>query len=220
MSATNNKNGFTLAEVLITLVVIGIIAAITIPALMKNTQNQELKTGLLKGEVVLTNALKLYEAKNGYKLVPSAFVYDDGDDRVYIVDEILPFLSKAKNCNKAGCVARTDEIYKTYNSSQYINHSLLDDGQLILSDGMMIFVENYLSNIYFSIDVNGYQKPPNKAGHDLFFFQLNPEGHLVPMGTEGTAYTECSLSSNSTGNGIGCTAKALRDSDYFKNLPR
>ena len=35
------KKAFTLAEVLITLVIIGIIAAITIPALMNNTNDEE-----------------------------------------------------------------------------------------------------------------------------------------------------------------------------------
>ena len=37
------KLGFTLAEVLITLVIIGVIAAMTVPTLMNNTQGQENK---------------------------------------------------------------------------------------------------------------------------------------------------------------------------------
>ncbi len=40
MNIRNNK-GFTLAEVLITLVIIGVIAAVTIPVVMQNTQKQE-----------------------------------------------------------------------------------------------------------------------------------------------------------------------------------
>ena len=42
------KLGFTLAEVLITLVIIGVIAAMTVPTLMNNTQGQENKTALLQ----------------------------------------------------------------------------------------------------------------------------------------------------------------------------
>lgn len=40
------KRGFTLAEVFITLVVIGIIVAITIPSLINKTNEQELLSGL------------------------------------------------------------------------------------------------------------------------------------------------------------------------------
>ena len=42
------KKGFTLAEVLITLAIIGVVAAIAIPSVISNTQQQEFKTGLKK----------------------------------------------------------------------------------------------------------------------------------------------------------------------------
>ena len=40
------KNGFTLAEVLITLAIIGVVATLTLPALMTNTQEQQSRTAL------------------------------------------------------------------------------------------------------------------------------------------------------------------------------
>ena len=40
------KKGFTLAEVLITLAIIGIVAAMTIPTLVENAQKKALETGL------------------------------------------------------------------------------------------------------------------------------------------------------------------------------
>lgn len=43
MLETNYSKGFTLAEVLITLVIIGIIAAITVPAIIQTTEKQELE---------------------------------------------------------------------------------------------------------------------------------------------------------------------------------
>ncbi|MDO5438036.1 MAG: prepilin-type N-terminal cleavage/methylation domain-containing protein, partial [bacterium] len=42
------KKGFTLAEVLITLAIIGVVAAISIPSVISNSQQQEFKTGLRK----------------------------------------------------------------------------------------------------------------------------------------------------------------------------
>ena len=55
----NSKKGFTLAEVLITLAVIGVVAAMSIPALMGSTNNAELKTGLKKAVSVLNQAVTM-----------------------------------------------------------------------------------------------------------------------------------------------------------------
>ena len=59
------KNGFTLAEVLITLAIIGVVATMTLPALMTNTQEQQAKTGLKKGINTLTEAIQMHEAVSG-----------------------------------------------------------------------------------------------------------------------------------------------------------
>ena len=59
------KQGFTLAEVLITLVIIGIIAAMTLPSLLGGTNKQEIKTGLQKSISVLTQAITLQYALTG-----------------------------------------------------------------------------------------------------------------------------------------------------------
>ncbi|MDD3238110.1 MAG: type II secretion system protein [Candidatus Gastranaerophilales bacterium] len=59
------KKAFTLAEVLITLVIIGVIAALTIPALLQNTQQQEYKTAALKALSTISNATSMAYAKDG-----------------------------------------------------------------------------------------------------------------------------------------------------------
>ena len=46
MSRKSDKKGFTLAEALITLVIIGVIAALTIPAILVNTEQHEYKSAL------------------------------------------------------------------------------------------------------------------------------------------------------------------------------
>ena len=50
--------GFTLAEVLITLMIIGVVAALTIPSVISNYQQQEFKTGLKKAVSVLNEAIQ------------------------------------------------------------------------------------------------------------------------------------------------------------------
>ncbi len=59
------KLGFTLAEVLITLVIIGVIAAMTVPTLMQNTNAQEYRTAFKKSISALNQALTLNYALDG-----------------------------------------------------------------------------------------------------------------------------------------------------------
>ncbi len=59
------KLGFTLAEVLITLVIIGVIAAMTVPTLMQNTNAQEFRSALKKAISATNQALTLHYALEG-----------------------------------------------------------------------------------------------------------------------------------------------------------
>ncbi|MDO5436866.1 MAG: type II secretion system protein [bacterium] len=56
---------FTLAEVLITLAIIGVVAAISIPSVISNSQQQEFKTGLRKAVSVLNSAITMNIALDG-----------------------------------------------------------------------------------------------------------------------------------------------------------
>ena len=56
---------FTLAEVLITLVIIGVIVAITVPSLMNNTNAQEYRSALKKAISAVNQALELHYALEG-----------------------------------------------------------------------------------------------------------------------------------------------------------
>ncbi len=60
------KNGFTLAEVLITLAIIGVVATMTLPALMTNTAEQQAKTALKKGVNTLTEAAQMNQSIEGF----------------------------------------------------------------------------------------------------------------------------------------------------------
>lgn len=59
------KSGFTLAEVLITLVIIGVIAAMTVPTLMNNTNSQEFRSALKKAISALNQAVTMHYALEG-----------------------------------------------------------------------------------------------------------------------------------------------------------
>lgn len=62
------KQAFTLAEVLITLTIIGVVAAMTIPSVIVRTNQQEYETGAKKAFSALSTAIKLVEAQDGINI--------------------------------------------------------------------------------------------------------------------------------------------------------
>ncbi|MDD3237979.1 MAG: type II secretion system protein [Candidatus Gastranaerophilales bacterium] len=60
-----DKKAFTLAEVLITLVIIGVIAALTIPSLLNDTNDKEIRTGVKKAYSMLSQAQEKEYSESG-----------------------------------------------------------------------------------------------------------------------------------------------------------
>ena len=83
------KLGFTLAEVLITLVIIGVIAAMTVPTLMNNTNSQEFRSALKKAISGANQALTLHYALEGLgaqDYTASTIVTDVFKKRMNVID--------------------------------------------------------------------------------------------------------------------------------------
>lgn len=59
-AAIFKENGFTLAEVLITLGIIGVVAAMTIPTLMTHLNHIKLQSQFKEGYSLLAQAVKMY----------------------------------------------------------------------------------------------------------------------------------------------------------------
>ena len=68
LKKTIGMGGFTLAEVLITLGIIGVVAAMTMPTLINSTQGAQYKTGFKKALTVLSQAVVMNIALNDYDL--------------------------------------------------------------------------------------------------------------------------------------------------------
>jgi prepilin-type N-terminal cleavage/methylation domain-containing protein len=204
------KKAFTLAEVLIALVIIGIIAAITVPTLIQKYQDQALKSALKKNYSVLKSALDKYQVEHGERLLASEIGTHE------LKSKIVPYLNVSKDCQWNNCFNVNVNIHKTYNGNA-INTGFFDDGQFILNDGTLVAIENptLTTGKFISVDVNGTKKP-NRLGKDLFVFLLTNNGELLPQGAKGTGYYSendayCSNTSTHNMNGAGCTAKVLRD---------
>lgn len=206
-----NKKGFTLAEVLLTLAIIGIIAAITLPTIIANYKDEEIKSLLNKNHSIIAQALRFYYMD--YGILPCGH---DFEARTF-KEVFKTHFNILKDHGWSGYYNSSNhyEDYSNYNGTSYLYHYLFDDGQFVLNDGSFIMIENPQSSdnrVFITVDVNGYGKKPNRLGKDLFMFQVNNEGKLLPMGAEGTFYPAdayCSDTSDSDLNGAGCTVKVL-----------
>jgi prepilin-type N-terminal cleavage/methylation domain-containing protein len=84
----DKKTAFTLAEVLVTLGIIGVIAALTVPGLKKHTGEKETVAGLKKAYSSLNQLVARSEIDNG----PLQF-WDLSDATVFTEKYILPYLN-------------------------------------------------------------------------------------------------------------------------------
>lgn len=196
----------TLAEVLITLGIIGVICAFTIPTLMNKTQDAELKSALTKEVSVLSQAVMKIMEDNGGTL-DSVFGQE-------YTDNFLPFvnyLSIIKICNNnlssEGCWHKDQNWYDYYGNSIVLEAqtfysqnkgAILKDGSFIIAgaagsptcnSGAWISQEGSGSIGWQSgwpldcgilmIDINGF-KGPNRAGKDIFSISIRKNGIVFP----------------------------------------
>ena len=224
---TKVKPAFTLAEVLITLGIIGIVAALTIPTLITNYKAKKLRTQFLKSFSIIQQAVKLMQ-NDDVSLDPT--MYNGRKFPFYKV--FINYLQAPLDCGDssvvggrlAPCYGRTKgKPYISFDGKNEISGVYLDDGQIALQDGSLILFENYYNSgiIWISVDLNGYNNPPNRWGYDLFTFQLIDE-EIKTMGDTGTQYTDidkyCNPKVSNNLNGIACAKKAKDDTDYFKKV--
>ncbi len=232
------KPGFTLAEVLITLGIIGVVASMTLPSIVNNNQNKQLEAGLKKSYSTISQALDMYQAANGDRAKKSDFTVTGKAFK----DAIMPYFKVMKDCGRGSfyqngiCIEEGNNPYKTFDGKNSFGMfaSYYEWGSFILADGSFIRIHQYWGQpLYILVDVNGFGKKPNRAGFDLFVFELNDQGKLLPSGGPGSTLEEsgslwdghvsntCSSRYNNNGaNGYSCTYRALTDKDYWKNLPK
>ena len=202
IKAKNNKSqnaktqahkGFTLAEVLVTLGIIGVVAALLILPLFHNTQDAELKAGFKKMYSSLNQALEKTIQENGnvpymcysdptyhYSNTGCGDFWADFKKQLNITKEYTGPADAANFPNYTG----TDLIVAQGGNN---NNSTCTGGKasgkshklaLVLADGSMIISysvdwggNNNSDGIFLIVDTNGVKKP-NKWGYDLFIIEF------------------------------------------------
>lgn len=227
------EKAFTLAEVLITLGIIGLVASITIPTVIQNIQDRELRT----------------KFKKEYSAISAAYIsaiQANGGDMKYIsichqpfLKKITPYLKVKNICNDwhaygenaSGDVCFLSYTFKLLNGNSF-TISYADQAGAVLEDGTTLtlgehcqndcsFQQNQIANLQVTktnipahcasalIDVNGNAKP-NQVGRDIYeiFFLPNK---IIPVGANNDYYSStCDRSST----GWGCAASVLSGMDY------
>lgn len=184
---------FTLAEVLITLGIIGIVASMTIPTLMNKTNEAEIIAALKKNYSIFSQVAMQAAAANGGSLANACV---GNNNNTCFANLFKPYLSITKDCSidlSKGCWHEINQFY-WYNGSP-INQDFSASPTLILKDGTLVYIiagnadcsntpgTVYKSNLrcgYVYIDVNGFKKP-NTIGKDIFEFNFLPNS-VVPAG--------------------------------------
>lgn len=173
MIKRETKFAFTLPEVLITLTVIGAIAAITIPLLIQNYQKHTTAEKLKKAYTTLVAAIdaaSAIEPMENWNWCDSASAFTN--DCAFIAN-ILPQLNYTETFPRYTTSAGFLGKYTSYGYKDF----LFFTGTayvVILNDGTIIFVSGSYSTSWvlsIGIDVNGL-KGPNKVGVDIFTIKL------------------------------------------------
>ena len=183
------KFGFTLAEVLITLGIIGIVAALTIPSLLSNYQKKQYYTKFMKARSSLENALKLYAHERGCDDDPlcGKELYEEENNNFA--------LELSKYFNGATLITQDnyEEICKGYNkvAYNYDGTNIEENAEWLCGDGLggnpsangFITMDGMLFSFYQDdgdgggslVDINGPDNGPNTYGRDIFVFYIHKD---------------------------------------------
>lgn len=234
------KNAFTLAEVLITLGIIGIVAAMTLPAIIANQRAKELEVRFKKAYSVIWNIhIRMIGDYGGVydNFIKQNVKLEDSEEltelRYKYIDIFMKYINGGKICNWENstfrCLNKDISVnYKTYDGKKnaHLAADAVSNRVILASDGITIFFGNTLfRNNRLYVDTNGPAKGPNRLGFDLFAFDVDKNDKIIPPMTfggggdnavtdEGETGTTADCSIKKAGNsynGFGCTVYAMND---------
>ena len=196
------KNAFTLAEVLITLGIIGVVAAMTLPPLIQNYRQSVINQQFKRAYSQLSNALVMVEHVAGYKPTCNE---TDGNNSMWNSDcyslrdilfkKILPVVKICEgNALSAGCLPEggykgLDTIHNENNPDEseedsdaaddYFNNNCYGMTKSAIENENYVYVMNdgtiYMLYVNMPAIVSidvNGQKKTNKWGYDIFTFFL------------------------------------------------
>lgn len=233
-------NGFTLAEVLVTLGVIGIVAAMTLPALIADYQKKQTIAQLKEVYSILNQAYQRSVLENGdVETWDWEHVSYAPEFAVHYILQYIGNYNRVKDLS----IKYWKSLDGGYDSAaSYMNtypFYYLQNGMSIgfsALDFTNNFVNRNKTHIRINIDING-NKGPNQYGRDVFVFSIFPfseksRGKVVPGTNDqcggGGIHNELSreilttrgcatCKTDHTGYGYGCAALIMIDGWEIKD---
>lgn len=185
------KRAFTLAEVLITLAIIGVVAALTLPIVVGNYQKKVLVTELKRNYAVLNTTMQRIFVDDNCETLECSF--KELNDAEYMLTKFKKYMYISDADTTAGDL---QNIAKKINSDEFIS---VNNGftEFILSfrlnDGSRWYYGGgYGNGFIIAVDVNG-DKSPNKVGRDFFQMYVNSKGVAEPMLGRGWVKDFCEM---------------------------
>lgn len=212
------RNGFTLPEVLITLTIVGALAALVLPGVIKNAQMRA-NMALLQSTVVnLSDVVQQELIRKHAKSINDTDIYTNPQK----------FLNENFDYSKSGqnIFRQLDEngnyIMYSYGTLAGGNAgSSTPHGQIILKNGVFVGIYKTATYRFFIVDINGPEKP-NIVGIDYFVLDIAPTDDInngVRMGDVGAFqnFTKQTISQLKTSckNGSGQACYALVERSGF-----
>lgn len=202
------KFGFTLAEILIALSIVGVISAITIPTMVVENQKKIWSSSLATAVSNLENAMTTYIITEGKTSLTEIDVFKNGTSKEFGEDFAKKRMKLKYN---------EDNIFYLYGSNKikYLPPKL-DTSYPDVKQYVLTYIANFNGPVWESkngffyvfadrnkyndivpdpnnslkltkiaafvlIDINGKDKP-NRLGRDVFFYLLGDDGCLFPLG--------------------------------------
>ena len=155
----SRKIAFTLAEVLITLGIIGVVAAMTIPTLMANHRKKVVETKLEKIYSVMNQAINLTNAEYGDV---TNWIIDCGSSNspTCSINEVENWFNST--------IGKHLETLKTGKTKNKTDDILL----IYLKDGSILGVTNYIYDMFFYVNSDAISNA--RSGKNYFLFRFNP----------------------------------------------
>ena len=198
---------FTLAETLIVMGIIGVVAALTIPNLNSSTADKEKVAKLKKVYSNLEDAVGRSEAVYGPMSDWGIEIPNGNDDATKVAERLGDFLKVSKTCGlttNSACLSTSlkDLSGNTVDSSGSDYTPASGNStytyKYILADGTGLGIKATSGKIALTVDLDGPNKGASTLGKDIFTFYISSSG----MG-EGRNWT---LTTDPTANGLTSVA--------------
>ncbi len=207
---------FTLSEVLITIIIIGIIAAITVPNLIVNYQKKVTATKLKKGYSALSNIISLSEVDNGPM---SGWEYEqkgdyNGIESEFYIKYFKPYITEINKYGNNQKDSSVSYVMKNIDGDNIHNFSWVR-----MPDGLSFTLFYNLSStqtnyIWLFLDINN-SNPPNRLGKDIYMLEIYKKKKLYFWGSGGSYI--CKKGTHTTWAGSGCGSIIIKNNWEIPN---